>query len=212
MSDPTPVPYELIGICGHQGSGKNYVGEIVIPRAFPEKPTLVVSFADHFKVEGISKHGLEYHKVYHQKDFQTRKVLQKTGTEEGRDKFGENIWVDTLATWMKVYHERGIQRFVIVDVRFPNEVEWLKRVGGIIIKIDASDRFEERVRQEAGDDEERYQSIVNHPSEAFIDSIDNYDILLNNRKDAPDIVIQLKDAVQSLQNSGNEDVVDKNVD
>jgi dephospho-CoA kinase len=203
MTDTTPVPYELIGICGHQGSGKNYIGEIVIPQAFEPKSTLVVSFADHFKVEGIVKFGLDYNKVYHNKDYKTRKVLQKTGTEEGRDKYGENIWVDTLSTWMKVYHERGIQRFVIVDVRFPNEVEWLKKVGGTLIKIEAPDRFEERVRNESGDDEERYQSIINHPSEAFIDSIQNCDIFIDNRKNAKDVVLQMKEQLERIKNRNN---------
>lgn len=98
---------EIIGLLGHQGVGKNYIAEEILLKKLDYKPTLVIAFADHFKVEGISKYDLEYNKVYGKKDFYTRKRLHFIGTEEGRQKFGYDIWIKTIHNWIKVYNSRG---------------------------------------------------------------------------------------------------------
>ena len=93
-----------------------------------QKNTLVISFADHFKVDSINKNNLSFDKVFNNKDDQTRKQLQLIGTENGRNKYGENIWINIIDTWMKIYNQRGIERFVITDLRFKNEYEYLKKM------------------------------------------------------------------------------------
>ena len=47
---------ELIGLLGHQGVGKNYFAEVILPKILPNKNTVVLAFADHFKVDCICKH------------------------------------------------------------------------------------------------------------------------------------------------------------
>lgn len=149
---------EIIGLLGHQGVGKNYIAEEILLKKLDYKPTLVIAFADHFKVEGISKYDLEYNKVYGKKDFYTRKRLHFIGTEEGRQKFGYDIWIKTIHNWIKVYNSRGIKRFIIPDVRFQNEVDWIKSLNGVVIKINAPNRYIARVKEE----------------------VKNYDFILNN--------------------------------
>mgnify|MGYP001265092179 CR=1 FL=1 len=83
---------------------------------------------------------------------------------------------------MDMYHSRGVERFIITDVRFVNEAEWLKRCGGKLIKIEAPDRYHERLMQESGGNQERYDSIKNHPSEKNIRNIKNIDFIINNSK------------------------------
>ena len=73
---------EIIGLLGHQGVGKNYIAEKILPFILEEKPTIVLAFADHFKIDCICKHGIEYDKVFGKKDYKTRKILQRVGTEE----------------------------------------------------------------------------------------------------------------------------------
>jgi CO dehydrogenase nickel-insertion accessory protein CooC1 len=109
---------EIIGLLGHQGVGKNYIAEKILPKLLPNKNTVVLAFADHFKIDCISKYGAEYDKVYGEKDFKTRKLLQKVGTEEGRNKYGDDIWIKTLDNWIKTLNSRGVERFIISDVRF----------------------------------------------------------------------------------------------
>jgi hypothetical protein len=59
-----------------------------------------------------------------------RELLQRLGTEVGREMFGQDFWVDQAF--------RGVSRFndiVITDVRFPNEYRAIKARDGIIIRI-----------------------------------------------------------------------------
>lgn len=171
---------EIIGILGHQGVGKNYIAEEILLKKLDYKPTLVIAFADHFKVEGISKYDLEYDKVYGKKDFNTRKRLHLIGTEEGRQKFGYDIWIKTIHNWIKVYNSRGIERFIIPDVRFQNEVDWIKSLNGVVLKINAPNRYMARVKEEANNDSEKIKNIISHESENMIDKIKNYDYVFNN--------------------------------
>lgn len=171
---------QIIGLLGHQGVGKNYIAEIVLPKILSQKNTVVLAFADHFKIDCISKHNADYNKVYGQKDYETRILLQKVGTEEGREVFGYDIWIRTLHNWIKVLHSRGVKRFIISDVRFQNEVEWIKSLNGIIIKINAPNRYQNRLETETGNNIEKINEIKNHPSEVNIDNIEIYDILVNN--------------------------------
>ena len=171
---------EIIGLLGHQGVGKNYIAERILPKVLESKETLVIAFADHFKIDGISKYDLDYDKVYGKKDYFTRKRLHLIGTEEGRQKFGYDIWIKTIHNWIKVFNSRGVKRFIITDVRFQNEVDWIKSLNGTVIKINAPNRFMDRVKQEADNDCEKIQKIISHESESMIDEIDNYDFILNN--------------------------------
>ena len=152
---------EIIGLIGHQGVGKNYIAEKILFNFLKSKPTIILAFADHFKIDSIGKFDLDYDKVYKNKDFETRKKLQIIGTEEGRGKYGDDIWIKT-------------------DVRFQNEADWIKSLSGILIKIDAPNRYMNRVVSEAGKNLDRIKDIILHPSEKNIDNIQNYDVCIQN--------------------------------
>ena len=158
---------EIIGLLGHQGVGKNYISEKILPTILSKKNYVVLAFADHNKVFG-------------EKDFETRRLLQLCGTEEGRNKYGFDIWVKTMHNWIKVLSSRGVERFIISDVRFENEIEWIKSLVGIIIKIEAPERYKQRLINETNGDKEKMKEIMNHYSEINIDIIKNYDILIHN--------------------------------
>jgi dephospho-CoA kinase len=171
---------EIFGFIGNMGSGKNYVAEKLFLPNLKSKPSLVIAFADHFKLSAVCFQKLEYNKVFGEKDDSTRKRLQELGTEFGRDKYGDNIWCDMLYNTMKMYSERGIERFIITDVRFENEVKFIKDLDGIIIKIDAPDRTLLRLQKESSNDEEKIKELSNHRSETFIKKFIDYDYYINN--------------------------------
>ena len=173
---------EIIGLMGHQGVGKNYIADLLL-KNLSKKNTIIIAFADHFKIDCICKHNCDYNKVFGEKDYETRRLLQKVGTEEGRNKFGENIWINVIETWIKLLNERGVERFIISDVRFVNEAEWVKKMNGILIKIDAPKRFRIRLEKETNNNEELINQIKNHKSEIMIDEYKEYDILIKNDLD-----------------------------
>ena len=163
---------EIIAFAGNLKTGKNYVAEKLFIPLLPIKNTLVMGFADHFKIDAINKGNLKYEKVFGEKDDETRKKLQLMGTENGRDKYGQDIWINTLDTWMKIYHERGIQRFIITDLRFKNEYEYLKNKNAKIIKIEAPNRQKENLKNQNLD-------ILNHRSETELNDI-QFEYIINN--------------------------------
>jgi hypothetical protein len=172
---------EIYGFMGNLGVGKNYVAENLFKPQLPSKPTLVVAFADHFKITAICFNNLKFDKVFGQKDAYTRNRLQELGTELGRDKYGDDIWCSVLYNWIKLHISRGIQRIIITDVRYANEVSFVKQIGGIIIKVEAEDRNMERLLQESNNDPHVMEQIRNHSSEQFIRQFSAYDYLINNR-------------------------------
>ena len=174
---------ELIGLLGHQGVGKNYIAENILKKFLGDTPTIVLAFADHFKIDSIGKFDLDYDKVFINKDYETRKKLQVIGTEEGRDKYGQDIWIKIMHNWIKVLYSRGIKRFIITDVRFQNEADWIKSLNGLIIKIEAPNRYMNKVVDEAGKDIDKIKDIILHPSEKNIDDIKNYDVCIKNDPD-----------------------------
>ena len=174
---------EVYGFIGNMGCGKNYIAEkIFLPKLKP-KPTLVMAFADHFKITAICFQNLSYDKVFGEKDDHTRKTLQQLGTELGRDKYGDDIWLRVMYNWMKVYTERGIERIIITDARFENEINFIKKLEGKVIKIYAPDRNMDRLIKESNGDEMKIKELSKHRSETFIEEFQEYDYIINNSKD-----------------------------
>lgn len=75
----------------------------------------------------VDSKGWERAKVEHP---EIRQLLQRLGTEVGRAQFGENFWVDRVTSQFK---PGG--RYVITDVRFPNEEKAVHDHGGIVCRI-----------------------------------------------------------------------------
>ena len=65
------------------------------------------------------------------RDFTPREALQKMGTEVGRDVFHTDFWVYELENRLKLYTDP----VVITDVRFPNEIDWIRSNGGKVYHI-----------------------------------------------------------------------------
>lgn len=59
-----------------------------------------------------------------------RRLLQRLGTEGGRDILGENIWVDTAFSRSAMHTHR-----IFTDVRFSNEADRILDGGGILVRI-----------------------------------------------------------------------------
>jgi rhodanese-related sulfurtransferase len=68
---------------------------------------------------------------------EVRRVLQRIGTEAGRCVLGQDIWVRILATKVAEHQQAfpGDSRIVVSDCRFPNEVETIHALGGVVWRI-----------------------------------------------------------------------------
>jgi hypothetical protein len=144
IQDEVLVPrVRVLGLSGWARSGKDSVAEFLQERCGYTK----MSFAQPMKdalatldplvdVDGYNIHlssaldkiGWEPLKSMSQ---EIRPLLQRFGTEVGRQMFGENFWVDLA---LKQIPDGA--KVVFADVRFPNEAEAVKKLGGQVWRIE----------------------------------------------------------------------------
>lgn len=169
----------IIGLAGNLGCGKNFIAEKILSKYFSN--SLVMGFGDHVKVEASRLFGFQFHELFVEKNENSRKRLQKYATEENRDTLGPDTWINALKIWMELFNTRGIDNFIIPDVRFENEASFIKKNGGFLIKIVAPDRTWEKVLQETQGNTEKAKELLNHPSEKGL-SDEYFDLILDNTK------------------------------
>ena len=140
---------KIIGITGSAGSGKDTIGDILV-RNLPNWEK--VSFAGHLKdvtalLFGFDRKMLagetpEDREIREQpdpywsekmgKDFTPRFALQFFGTNLLRNQLHQNIWVDCLEK--KILESD--KNIVITDVRFSNEIDMIKSIGGEVWRVE----------------------------------------------------------------------------
>jgi hypothetical protein len=115
-----------------------------------------------------------------------RELLQRLGTECGRELINDTIWVDAAlgagSVESNVYHDSdggGLvmpRNIVVTDVRFPNEFAAIKARGGYVVRI---------VRPGVG-------PANSHPSETALDGFD-FDVVIHNNGTIGDLHRQMQD-------------------
>lgn len=155
---------KIIGLHGKAGSGKDFIANECLGDYFK------VALANHFKIDIVRKSIFTFDEVFNTKPSHVRHRLQQIGTEEGRDVYGPDVWCNALEAWMYLINTSNkIDKFVIADLRFDNEAEYVKSLGGVVVRIDSN-------RNRNGMDEKALQ----HSSEAGIreDLIDH--VIIND--------------------------------
>lgn len=175
--------YKVVGLAGKSGSGKDYVYlNYLKPMGFMQ-----VSLAWHFKADLIGKGAITFEEAFVTKPSDVRTLLQLVGTELGRNIYGQKVWCDTLVAWMDIFNFHwDVDKFVIPDVRFVNELEFIQDdLSGKVINVVAPERS-------GGTTLDATQRA--HPSESEMDSIteEQYEGgLLFNDPGCSDLQIQL---------------------
>lgn len=161
---PIPNPFHVIGLAGKAGSGKNYLARhALLPLGF-----FPIALADHFKVDAVVRDGAPLDEVFFTaKSPETRDLLQKRGTEEGRWVHGEDIWIKTMESWIAAHVAKGWSRFVVTDVRFRNEADWVRALGGCVVQVTGRGGLE--------------GAMAHHPSEVELDDYEFFDAAIDNR-------------------------------
>ena len=136
----------IIGLSGYARSGKNTVGQILEDdygfrqESFAQalknvaaeiNPTLTNTFGGHRTLAGLF-HGYGDWDAVKDAVPAAREFLQRLGVA-CRDQIGPDVWVDALARRLSVHPSA---RYVITDVRFPNEAEFITNRGGQVWRIE----------------------------------------------------------------------------
>lgn len=122
----------IIGLSGNAGSGKDFLTD----RFFTPLGYYKFSLSWHFKVWIVGQGKATHKEVFVTKPPHIRKLLQEEGTERGRMIYGQNVWCDVMGEWFRVLEENcGIHKFIVPDIRFINEVEYVQSLGGVVFRI-----------------------------------------------------------------------------
>jgi dephospho-CoA kinase len=86
-----------------------------------------------------------------------------------REEFDENVWVKHLASTVEFLEDsRKTRGIVITDLRQPNEYEWCRANGFIIVRVTAPDELRIARAKAAGDDFSAED--LSHETESHVDS------------------------------------------
>lgn len=146
----------IIGLCGPEGAGKSTAAKIlrrelglpIKPFAGPLKRMLVALGVPKPNIYGTPAQKEESLDMFG--GLSARKAMQLLGTEWGRNLIAPDLWV--RAWTASVNPSQGA---IADDMRFPNEVDAIRRLGGVVICIvrDMSD----------------FNRATKHASERFMD-------------------------------------------
>lgn len=146
---------KLIGLVGRAGSGKTTAAKHLV-----ENHGFVrYAFADPLK-EMLVKAGIcTYEELYVQKTEFSRMMLQKIGTEIFRKQVHPHFWIEKMRQAIEpiLLADCG-DKFIIDDIRFPEEAMLVTKLGGILVKINREDFVDATAGTE-------------HDSERFVDLI-----------------------------------------
>ena len=140
---------KIIGIVGLAGSGKDTTGDFLVNNydnwekmSFANHLKDVVSLLFGFDRKMLAGETPEDRAIREQpdkfwsekmgKDFTPRFALQFLGTNLLRNQLHQNIWVDCLEKKIM----ESDKNIVITDVRFPNEIDMIKSIGGEIWRVE----------------------------------------------------------------------------
>ena len=213
---------KLIGIMGLKGSGKDTVAKMLPSEwkrmAFADTLKDIVSILfgwDRNLVEGNTEYSRKWReevstfwsKELDIKNFTPRLALQTLGTDVFRDHFNQDIWVKVLKH--KIINSND--DIVITDVRFPNEANMIKELGGKIVQIIRGDLPEwwpvaEQWNKKEHFPDENNLGIIDengklwsvHPSEYSLIGVIEPDYIIHNDLDLDFLHKKVNDMIKFL--------------
>lgn len=162
---------KIIGISGKKGSGKDTFAQFLKEGLEKQlgKTVKVDSFAANLKQCCAILSG-QYSCVFYNQNLKDEKAnFLSLTNRELMQKFGDltrsidkDIWVKSL---FNKYLDNPPEYLIVPDVRFKNEAEHIKKLDGILIRIES-----DRVKED------------NHISEIELDNYSKFDLEISNNK------------------------------
>ena len=158
---------KYIGLSGHIGSGKDYVANYIAQNV--ERKCEVVKFATKLTEVTASILGVDDLSLFQDREWKeknqfiwqctidttptatgklisAREAQKIIGTDICRNLLGDNVWVNAFAN---TYNDPDTL-YIISDLRFPNEMEFVQANNGIVVFIENLQAAQNQHQKEAG--------------------------------------------------------------
>lgn len=127
---------KLIGIAGKARAGKDTIAGYVCENLGYEhywfsKP-LKESARHMFGLNDAQLYGAHKETVDLRWGKSPREILQTLGTEVAREMFHQNLWIIRAEQTLIECQRKGL---VISDIRYENEADWIRQMGGVIVHV-----------------------------------------------------------------------------
>jgi hypothetical protein len=128
----------IIGLSGYAQSGKDSTAELLclnygytrVAFADPMRQALLTINPQLDSITRVSDLVDDYGWNLAKKNPEVRRLLQVLGTDFGRKMLGDDVWINIALSGIK-----SEDRIVVSDVRYPNEAEAIKKLGGTVWRI-----------------------------------------------------------------------------
>lgn len=170
MSENLLLNNPIIGFAGHMGSGKTTCAVMVSRSEYPHH---IYNFAEGVRdvfecITGISKEHTrttdDKSKFLSKFNRTIGQMLQDIG--EGMRKIYPDIWVIKLEQQWK---RDGCPPIVIGDVRYPNEVVWIEKHDGVVVRL-LRDSVSENVSETRSTEHESETALDQHKFRYLVDN------------------------------------------
>jgi len=135
---------DLIGLCGFARAGKNSFADFILDNQElcngPPIKTISFAYALRKELESFvfSKLGISTFTEKKEEKEIIRPLLVTWGTEVIRKQIDEDYWVKKIKKTVQINRKNQITS-IITDVRFENEIDWIKKEKGLSIFIERED-------------------------------------------------------------------------
>lgn len=178
----------LIGLSGYGRSGKDSTAAVLIElgyerRAFADEVRKALYVLDPVVSSDPRGEEIRLRSLVDRVGWEkakarpnVRRLMQTMGTELARETWSQDFWVDLL---LRGY---GGERWVISDVRFPNEADAIKARGGQVWRVDRPG----------------FGPVNDHGSETALDDYDGFDLHIVNGGSLADLADTVRGALVPL--------------
>lgn len=189
----------LLGLCGSKGSGKSTLSEYLCSTHHFHQYALADPLKQIASVFGFSNESLygtqtQKTQLHPYWNISAREFLQTFGTDICRNQLQSKIpnmnlgktgivWIRMMETWVCEQRKKNHHNLVVHDVRFPDEINTIKELGGVIIYIQRDTKQDE---------------FCSHSSETSVSEDDTDHIIINNGS-LEDLYSSLDDVVSKYK-------------
>ncbi len=128
----------LIGFTGRAGSGKSTAASVLVEQYGFTRMSFAQPLRKMLREIGLTEEDLTSGKSepVDWLDGKTpRQLMQTLGTEWGRGMIHTNVWVTIAERKIAQLRADGVPGIVIDDVRFDNDADMIRRLGGVVIGV-----------------------------------------------------------------------------